>query len=704
MPFRIRIPSTSIWSISNSGLDLQVILPPGATGALPNQGGILYRITLPNNGASPIGCDATVLCTEPCHLKLTTTDTRLQVCSTAVRQGDTELISTKIANRGSSAWEQRPVSTTNPFVIGLTEVTSTATLVAAGGYYELYLGADNQFFTLHPTQDTVTLTILRPAISVTVTAAPTNPTPGSNVTYTVTIRNTGSVRVESLTGTWIINLTGADPNQMNGIMLVDNPVRRQAGGVLAIAPTFLEPNQSVVAIVSKIEDMTRPYMFTATVTGVGVLSSGSVSQFASVNLIPFVQPTAIPTMPGTPGTPQAPLDPNAVDPIVTKTADVDAAQPGDPVIWTITVRNGNTNPMSNVTISDPVPDTLIVNSATTTLGAALVDGQSVTVSTGTLSPGAIVTLTINTMVGDNVASPAEISNVVCAARDGGQQMCSTDTVAVGADVENLPATGIQDAPHSPHHGHLPTLFGIVLSGALMILMSAQTSNRRMIVAGVFLVVALTAVVGAVALMVSDSGQKDNDQAQKTPVAGLPSGPTNETTPGAGSPQVNNGGAPTFVFPPTATYYVAPKPAGPRYLLIPKLADQFQAPVPIVSMPIKDRQWDVSGLGFYVGWLEGTTWLEPTWGNTVLAAHVQLGTANPGPFWGLDTLQPGDEIIVMEGDQESHFVVQNVTAVDPEDWTVTAPTNTPTLTLLTCTNWDESYGVFSQRLVVRAVPA
>ncbi len=88
------------------------------------------------------------------------------------------------------------------------------------------------------------------------------------------------------------------------------------------------------------------------------------------------------------------------------------------------------------------------------------------------------------------------------------------------------------------------------------------------------------------------------------------------------------------FPPTPSPYIVPTPAGVRYLLIPKLAAQFEVPMPIVDVPIVDRQWDVSGLGYYVGWLEGTTWMDPGWGNTVLAAHVQLGTNNPGPFWGL----------------------------------------------------------------------
>jgi sortase A len=217
------------------------------------------------------------------------------------------------------------------------------------------------------------------------------------------------------------------------------------------------------------------------------------------------------------------------------------------------------------------------------------------------------------------------------------------------------------------------------------------------IATIFVLVTLAVIVGAVIVLIS-GGEEDKKEPEKpvseggTDVPPGPPGPGIEPT----APQV-------FEFPPTPTPYVVPTPAGVRYLIIPKLADQFQVPVPIVDVPIADRQWDVSGLGYYIGWLEGTTWMSPDWGNTVLAAHVQLGTNNPGPFWGLGDLLPGDEIIVVEGDIERHFVVTETQAVDPDDWRVAAPTNDPTLTLITCTNWDNAYGVFAQRLVVRAVP-
>jgi sortase A len=219
-----------------------------------------------------------------------------------------------------------------------------------------------------------------------------------------------------------------------------------------------------------------------------------------------------------------------------------------------------------------------------------------------------------------------------------------------------------------------------------------TSKRRVWIAAFFVLVTLVVIAGAVIVLVTgEEEEKPSDVAEGE--TAVPSAP----------PPISPTATPRMVFPPTPSPYIAPTPAGVRYLIIPRLAAQFQVPVPIVDLPIVDQQWDVSGLGYYIGWLEGTTWMDPGWGNTVLAAHVQLGTNNPGPFWGLGELVPGDEIIVVEGNVQYRFIVTDKKAVAPSDWTVTAPTNDPTLTLITCTNWDNYYGVFSERLVVRAVP-
>jgi sortase (surface protein transpeptidase) len=58
---------------------------------------------------------------------------------------------------------------------------------------------------------------------------------------------------------------------------------------------------------------------------------------------------------------------------------------------------------------------------------------------------------------------------------------------------------------------------------------------------------------------------------------------------------------------------------------------------------------------------------------------------------------------MEGDTITIYEVSEIFEVGPTDNSVTHPTDDPTLTLITCTNWQDSRGVFADRLVVRAIP-
>ena len=81
-----------------------------------------------------------------------------------------------------------------------------------------------------------------------------------------------------------------------------------------------------------------------------------------------------------------------------------------------------------------------------------------------------------------------------------------------------------------------------------------------------------------------------------------------------------------------TPYQPPKPSGTRTLLIPKLSDTFRAPS--ILGADHQRRWDVSGLGYYIGWLDGTTWLEPDWGIRSSRRTSETDAQTPGPFWGL----------------------------------------------------------------------
>lgn len=135
------------------------------------------------------------------------------------------------------------------------------------------------------------------------------------------------------------------------------------------------------------------------------------------------------------------------------------------------------------------------------------------------------------------------------------------------------------------------------------------------------------------------------------------------------------------------YIVAPvsadEPVGT--LIIPSLS--LYRPVDFV--PLIDKNYDLTQLGYGVGHLEGTSWDDPAWGRTVLVGHT------PGGFSTLDKLQ-NDAIIYLLTD--TYTFVYQVTGqyvTTPDDVGVLMPTDQASLVLMTCTNGTQ------QRLITVA---
>ncbi|MEN9936145.1 MAG: hypothetical protein RLZZ387_2724 [Chloroflexota bacterium] len=105
--------------------------------------------------------------------------------------------------------------------------------------------------------------------------------------------------------------------------------------------------------------------------------------------------------------------------------------------------------------------------------------------------------------------------------------------------------------------------------------------------------------------------------------------------------------------------------------------------------VVDGTWEVAE--YAAGYLTGTA-LPGEVGNTALAGHAGLRGA---VFRDLGALAPGHEVFVDAGGKRYRYIVRETRAVWPTQVEVLDPTPTPTLTLITCTNWD------TQRLVVVA---
>jgi LPXTG-site transpeptidase (sortase) family protein len=126
---------------------------------------------------------------------------------------------------------------------------------------------------------------------------------------------------------------------------------------------------------------------------------------------------------------------------------------------------------------------------------------------------------------------------------------------------------------------------------------------------------------------------------------------------------------------------------------------MEVDVPVVLAPIVNQTWQVDHLGTeFVGHLEGTASPgEPS--NLVLAGHVTVAHNVYGPFAGLGKLQPGDSILVYDGDQPYTYVVDYRKLVERTSVDVAYPTDTGRITLITCSDWSEELGAYQQRLIV-----
>lgn len=165
-----------------------------------------------------------------------------------------------------------------------------------------------------------------------------------------------------------------------------------------------------------------------------------------------------------------------------------------------------------------------------------------------------------------------------------------------------------------------------------------------------------------------------------------------TLPGTGFPQ----GKTTSL--PKADMEMAYADLGGIWLEVPRL----NLKMPIVSIPIENRTWDVTWLGSKAGWLEGTAF--PTWaGNSVITGHVWNADNTPGPFINLKKMGWGDEIIIRAWGQKYIYRVQSLLTIKPDALTQALKhEKAPWLTLLTCSDFNEKTNTYRYREIVRAV--
>jgi len=139
--------------------------------------------------------------------------------------------------------------------------------------------------------------------------------------------------------------------------------------------------------------------------------------------------------------------------------------------------------------------------------------------------------------------------------------------------------------------------------------------------------------------------------------------------------------------------------GDLWLEIPRLGVNM----PIVGIPQSaDGSWDVSWLGNDAGWLNGTAY--PTGsGNSVLTGHVWNADNTPGPFRYINTLWYGDQVIIHASGAQYVYAIREVLQVGPGSVNAMLKhEDQPWLTLVTCRGYDETSGLYTYRVLVRAI--
>ena len=124
---------------------------------------------------------------------------------------------------------------------------------------------------------------------------------------------------------------------------------------------------------------------------------------------------------------------------------------------------------------------------------------------------------------------------------------------------------------------------------------------------------------------------------------------------------------------------------PTRLLIPSIA----VDTPVKEVLVVGDTWEVAE--YAAGYMEGTN-VPGDYGNVGISGHLGL---YGGVFANLSSLAIGGDVYVDAAGWRYHYRVRDRKVIWPTEVEILDPTLEPTLTLLTCTNWD------TQRLAVIA---
>ena len=142
----------------------------------------------------------------------------------------------------------------------------------------------------------------------------------------------------------------------------------------------------------------------------------------------------------------------------------------------------------------------------------------------------------------------------------------------------------------------------------------------------------------------------------------------------------------------------PQPHAQARILIPALNVSEK----IVTVPIKNREWDISRLSTNIGWLDTTGDNPNNEYAMTFIGHVTVSSIEKGPFADLYKIKPLSEIIYRNGGVDFVYVVQTLIPAQPAEVSKLFQRKKEHLLLVTCTDYDLLTANYKGRLIVDAI--
>jgi LPXTG-site transpeptidase (sortase) family protein len=448
------------------------------------------------------------------------------------------------------------------------------------------------------------------------------------------------------------------------------------------------------------------------------------------------------------------------DPAITKNGTPDQAEPGDTVVFTITVTNNSTANITGVIVRDPLPSYFDFLSASTSAGTFTFDSGTNTVifDIGTMTPGEVATLVVRIIVNGSAPAPGTVTNRAVLSYNEGARQTASDNVTIPPPPPPPPGTDPTPTP-GPSPTPIAVAFGSVpgtgVGGAVipsqfpsqLPLTGSRPNGLAML--GVSFIVFAVVAVGLAALALVIFRNRIGAMGIAKPMAGFMLIMGIATLAGVATfgalwlasdlsaPKIAQETSDSPRPQPTAVSIINPSMLAGNAAIEAMMTDlsapessmiarsplvslaswngQFTQPeipasrivIPaleidtdLVEAPIKDDTWDVTIFTNEIAHLEGTAYLGTT-GNAVVAGHI-THQEGYGPFRHLDQLQEGDIILAYGDGVEYRYVVRSTHYIEPDDIEYALPmTGGKFLTLISCAAWDQATWAYTQRLIVRA---